>query len=333
MKAEMKWIIHNYNLKWPRKTADSSFISPLFHADNDSEVKWRLRFSPGHSSNNWNLGNLSFFLQLEASPPGNPSISARFSIALYDEKKGTRLCEKHSDPYIFNYVNRRQNGVYKIGNQEIIPECQVFSIRCALEYESSETTATTIVTNSSLSSSNSNEKESSSLAEDLKLFFSNQMGADISFIVEGKEFRAHKTILSARSPVFAAMLSSEMRETYLNRVDIEDVTPDIFEALLRFIYTDQVDLTKSDAKELLVAANRYLLLLLKYRCEEFLSDGVTIENCCEMLGLSDLHNAANLKKTAADLFRIRKTEITKTEGWKRLKESRPDLAFDILEFY
>ena len=137
--------------------------------------------------------------------------------------------------------------------------------------------------------------------------------------------------MSARSPVFAAMLDSGMKETVENRVEIKDIAPDIFEALLRSIYTDRVDLANIDTKDLLAAANKYLLPLLKCQCQVFLSERIKNENCVELLALADLHNAVHLKKSALNFVRLHRADIMQTEGWKNLKQSRPDLAFDVLE--
>ena len=60
--------------------------------------------------------------------------------------------------------------------------------------------------------------------------------------VGGKDFPAHKHILSAQSPVFGAMFQHDMIEAKQDHVDIEeDVEAKAFETMLRFIYTGKVD--------------------------------------------------------------------------------------------
>ena len=117
----------------------------------------------------------------------------------------------------------------------------------------------------------------------------------------------------------------------MEQIDIPEIAPDIFNALLRFIYTDRVGVTEINVEALLVVANQYLLPLLKSKCEEFLVQRLSIENCIEMLTLADLHNAVHLKRMAAELFRSRHAKVRKTEGWKNLKKSRPDVASDVIE--
>ena len=59
---------------------------------------------------------------------------------------------------------------------------------------------------------------------------------DFIIIVRSKEFKVHKSVLSARSPVFMRMFSSAMKEAADNKVEINDVEPSTFEKFLAFIY-------------------------------------------------------------------------------------------------
>ena len=56
--------------------------------------------------------------------------------------------------------------------------------------------------------------------------------------VEDEELGAHRIILAARSPVFAALLHSGMREAGEGVVTVEDCRAPVFRALLHFVYTD-----------------------------------------------------------------------------------------------
>ena len=171
----------------------------------------------------------------------------------------------------------------------------------------------------------------SNWSADFENLFTSQTGSDVCFIIAGQEIKAHKIILSARSPVFAAMFNSDMKEKSMDRIDIKDIDADIFNALLRFIYTDRVELTETNVGALLAVANQYLLPFLKSNCEEFIVQRLSTENCVEMLTLADLHNAMQLKRMATKYFRSRQAIVRKTEGWKNLKKSRLDVACDIME--
>ena len=168
--------------------------------------------------------------------------------------------------------------------------------------------------------------------------FNSKSGSDISFIIAGQEIKAHRTILSVKSPVFAAMFKPGIQEEITDRIDIPaGISPDIFNELLRFIYTDRVQLTKSNAEPLLAASNQYSIPLLQYKCEKYFIKQVSIENCIEMLNLAVLHNAPYLKDRT--LFKISlfgigesRNKFRETDAWwETFKLAYPQIACDILE--
>ena len=69
--------------------------------------------------------------------------------------------------------------------------------------------------------------------------------SDVEFLVDGKSFGAHRFIVSARSPVFAAMfssdISSDMVEANTGKVVINDTNSGVFETFLKFLYTGTLE--------------------------------------------------------------------------------------------
>jgi speckle-type POZ protein len=72
----------------------------------------------------------------------------------------------------------------------------------------------------------------------------------------GTEFQAHKAVLAARSPVFAAMFEHEMEERKQGRVEITDVETEVLREMLRFIYTGKAGGLDKMADDLLAAADK-----------------------------------------------------------------------------
>ena len=92
------------------------------------------------------------------------------------------------------------------------------------------------------------------LIRDLESLLQTGKLADVVLLVKKTtEFNVHKTILAARSPVFAAMFEHDCRQ---NRVDIPDVEVEVFQELLRYLYTDQVQEIEKYAVELYIAADK-----------------------------------------------------------------------------
>ena len=97
------------------------------------------------------------------------------------------------------------------------------------------------------------------LSDDLGQLFDSSQFADVTLTCSAREFRCHKAILVARSPVLAAMFEHDMKERQHNRVEIEDMDPDVMADMLRFIYMGKAPNLDSMAADLLAAADKYAL--------------------------------------------------------------------------
>ena len=69
----------------------------------------------------------------------------------------------------------------------------------------------------------------------------NKNWVDVEIVAKGKTFSAHKAVLAARSPIFAAKFTKEKQQgnDQLVRIHIDDVEPSTVEQFLRFIYTGE----------------------------------------------------------------------------------------------
>jgi Leucine-rich repeat (LRR) protein len=76
-----------------------------------------------------------------------------------------------------------------------------------------------------------------SFLKDLKSFIQDDTFKDFSIQIEDQEFRVHKFLLAARSPTLAEILKNNPEVENLNLVDI---SVEIFEIILKFIYTDEL---------------------------------------------------------------------------------------------
>jgi len=330
-KTELKWDFPDVtSLEWQMKNQGEAIKSPDFHADGDGDVKWLIELLPNGDSED-HKGWISAFLHPKIGPEYRSPVNAKFTFTAVSDKDGKKVWSRTmestfgpDEPYQDGY------GWSKIVKLADVLESNFFSLVCQLQYADPEpTTKMSVLPSSQVPLSN--EELPSSLSQNLEEILYKRSGTDVCFIIKGKEIKAHKWILSARSPVFAAMVESGMKESVENRVEIDDIAPDIFEALLRFIYTDRVDLAQVDVQDLLVAANKYMIPLLKLECQKFLTERLTTENCVGMLALADLHNCVHLKRSALHFIRLHRDVIIQSDGWKNLKQSRPELVIDVLE--
>jgi speckle-type POZ protein len=176
---------------------------------------------------------------------------------------------------------------------------------------------------------------SSELMTQLEGLFDSMQFSDVIFHIGGREFPAHKSILAARSEIFAAMFQHQTKENLTNQISIEDIEPEIFKELLRFIYTGRLRKTTMEtmAAGLLIAGDKYLLINLRNECENYLLRQMSPVNCVELVLRCDLLNPAeHLKevlKEAAKYFRRLQSEVMATAKWEKMEEENPRLLLKV----
>ena len=172
------------------------------------------------------------------------------------------------------------------------------------------------------------------VSEHLGQVFTDKQFTDIKIQSEGQSFDCHMAILAARSPVFMAMFQSEMKEMETRTVSIDDLKAGIVSEMLSFIYTGNVSSHNSlsdIASELLEAADRYQLDLLKNICEESLCSTLKVTNCVEYLVLGDMHHTLRLKNSALRLVVENSDCIIETDVFKEFLKQKPELVLEVMK--
>ena len=170
------------------------------------------------------------------------------------------------------------------------------------------------------------------VCEDFGTLLKNKKFSDFKIQCGGKSFDCHKNVLSARSPVFEAMLQHDMRENTTNKVTMNDVSPDVVAEMLHYIYTGSVSngfITAKVAFDLLGTADKYKLDILKNTCEDKLCSSLEIDNSIQNLVLGDLHKAVKLRKMAMKLVVKNMDLIVDSDVYKNLMIKHTDLAHEI----
>ncbi|XP_017611823.1 ARM REPEAT PROTEIN INTERACTING WITH ABF2-like isoform X2 [Gossypium arboreum] len=121
--------------------------------------------------------------------------------------------------------------------------------------------------------------------------------SDVTFLVEGRRFYAHRICLLASSDAFRAMFDGGYREKDARDIEIPNIKWEVFELMMRFIYTGSVDVTLDIAQDLLRAADQYLLEGLKRLCEYTIAQDISLENVSSMYELSEAFHAISLRHT------------------------------------
>lgn len=120
---------------------------------------------------------------------------------------------------------------------------------------------------------------------------------------DGKTLKAHKSILAARSPMFHAMLTTDMQESKNGSTEVPDFDSTTMKELLRFIYCNKVEGLKEKASKLAFAAEKYQIEELKQMCVESLAHSLTLQNVVEFIVIANsLSNATKLYNKCLDMI-------------------------------
>ncbi|CAO2211554.1 unnamed protein product [Urochloa humidicola] len=163
-------------------------------------------------------------------------------------------------------------------------------------------------------------------------------GVDVSFIVDGETFHAHRAVLAARSPVFRAELLGSMTEATMPSITLHDIAPAIFRVMLQFMYTDALpgddelgDSPTEMFKHLLAAADRYALDRLKIICAQKLWDNVSVDTVGDALACAEIYNCPELKSKCIEFVVADKNfkKAVLTESFMQLGQKFPSIIAEV----
>lgn len=313
------WTIEDFSLR-PEK-AGNCIESPRFSPAGDTGSTWSMELYPNGETGHDGRQYVGLFLTSHANSVSRAQY--QFWIANSSGSKVDSMATEFKD-FIPNegwgckrFVER---AVLLDASRELLPG-DVLTLGCEVttydSFSSSEPSAVHGPT------------EGSRLQDDFKQLFISKDFADAVISVEGKTFEVHKNVLSARSSVFRAMFRAEMTESDANQVEIDDFTPEVIHEMLTFIYTESAPNLRTVAGELLRAADKYDLKLLKRMSGEVLMSSISIETAADVCILGEMFDVTNLKTRAIDFINGHAADVIQTDGWKKMVREKPDLVVPI----
>ena len=123
---------------------------------------------------------------------------------------------------------------------------------------------------------------------------------DISLVVkDGKEFQAHRDVLSQASPFFEKLLNSDMKESNEGIIRLEMIKESQMADILQFIYTGDVQIsTQENAENLIEIADYLLLSNLKAFAGKRLEQHMTTLNCISIYHVAEKFQCEDLFASA-----------------------------------
>jgi len=118
---------------------------------------------------------------------------------------------------------------------------------------------------------------------------------DITLVTkDGKEFKAHRNVLSVASPFFSKLHQSNMKENQEGIVRFEEISGAVMEDVLEFIYTGSVEVTQDKCKDLIAAGNFLVIPGLKKLSGRFLELEMSESNCISLFYFAEMYQCDEL---------------------------------------
>ena len=123
-----------------------------------------------------------------------------------------------------------------------------------------------------------------SVSERNRHMFNNSDMSDISFTCEGSDkiLYAHKYVLGTSSAVFRAMFYGDLAEKN-SIVHLSDTDVKSLEEFLRFLYTDECNLTTDNGVSVMYLSKKYIVPSLTEKCVNNLESSIKAENVMSIL--------------------------------------------------
>ncbi|CAL1595741.1 unnamed protein product [Knipowitschia caucasica] len=142
--------------------------------------------------------------------------------------------------------------------------------------------------------------------------------ADVTILVDGREFQLHRLVLSAQSTFFRSMFTSNLRESHDRTIELKDVSARVFQLLVDYIYHGSIRLRVDDLQDTYEMADMYQLTALFEECSRFLSRTVEVKNCLQVMWLADRHSDQELYTAAKHCAKIHLVQLHQTEEFANL---------------
>ncbi len=175
-----------------------------------------------------------------------------------------------------------------------------------------------------------NAKEHGVVFEDFKdelLYSLNELRetnilCDTTIRTEGQDFPAHKCVLSAASPYFRAMFTSELKEKESNLVELQDAKSTTISDVLQFIYTSKASIDCSNAQDLVIIADYLIIPSLKTKAALFLEASLNASNCLALESFASRYNCELLKQVAVAYKFENFVAVAKSEDFRVLDSEK-----------
>ncbi|RMC03057.1 hypothetical protein DUI87_20250 [Hirundo rustica rustica] len=151
-------------------------------------------------------------------------------------------------------------------------------------------------------------------------FLNNKEMSDVTFLVEGRPFYAHRVLLFTASPRFKALLSSKPSSDS-TCIEINYVKYPIFQLVMQYLYyggAESLLIKNNEIMELLSAAKFFQLEALQRHCEIICAKSINTENCVDIYNHAKFLGVTELSAYCEGYFLKNMMVLIENEAFKQL---------------
>ena len=173
----------------------------------------------------------------------------------------------------------------------------------------------------------------STISERTKFIFNNELLSDVKFVVPASnddcgarkkakmEIPAHKFVLAISSPVFYAMFYGQMADT-TDSVELPDCEYKSLLEMFRYLYSDEVNLNRSNVMLVLYLAKKYMVPSLAEKCAKYLRDNLEASNVFCVLSYAQTFEDKHLEERCWEVIEKYTEEVVTSDEFVTLERSQ-----------
>ncbi|XP_078572533.1 kelch repeat and BTB domain-containing protein 2-like [Branchiostoma floridae x Branchiostoma japonicum] len=136
---------------------------------------------------------------------------------------------------------------------------------------------------------------------------------DVVLEVEGRRFPCHRLVLSAASPYFRAMFTSDMAESREKKVVLQGLDAGMFEEILSYIYSGTLHVSQVKVQPLYQAADLLQLDYVRDTCSSYMAMNVERSTCVDLYKFADVFSVGSVRKDCLQLIHKHFAEVASSE--------------------
>ncbi|ELT96732.1 hypothetical protein CAPTEDRAFT_109214 [Capitella teleta] len=156
----------------------------------------------------------------------------------------------------------------------------------------------------------------------MKSLFDEGLLLDLTLCVQQRKFRCHRNVLACTSPYFKAMFTADLTERGQAEVELHEVDPESVYLIIEYAYTGHIEITRSNAQNLLAASSLFQVTRVLKACATFMETQLDELNCVGVHYFAHIHNCTALRKKAQEFIEKNFVNVCHGEEFLSLPEDK-----------